>query len=110
MDCHSHVTADEGLGRHYSPEEVREYKRQWELECSGKTTEDDEEEDSIEEPLNSIYRSPCIRSGDDYHREFEMERGQEFVASVTADDYLDVSVCSLSDLSRMAEWWRFDGI
>src|SRR5437016_3495748 len=81
MDCHSRVTGDEGLGRRYSEEEVREYKRQWELQCSGVNTEDEEEdeeeeEDSTEKPAGSIYQYRLIRNGEHYNSELEMERWQ----------------------------------
>jgi hypothetical protein len=30
LDCHSRVTSDRGLGRRYTGEEIRKYKREWE--------------------------------------------------------------------------------
>ena len=118
-DCHSRVTGDEGLGRRYSEGEVREYKRRWELECSRSRDaafdEDDDEEDNDDEekePIDSIYQSRLIRSGGHYCREFEMENGQELVASITADGYINVSICDLSDYQKFLddeEFMEYEG-
>jgi hypothetical protein len=108
-DCHSRVTGDEGLGRRYSEEEVREYKRQWELECSqsrneeSDESEEEEDDDDDEEPVDSVYHSRLIRSGGHYHRVFEMKSGQELVVSITADGYINVSVCDLSDYHKFLD-------
>lgn len=118
-DCHSRVTGDEGLGRRYSEEEVREYKRRWELECSrsrdAASDEDDDEEDNDdeeEEPVDSIYQSRLLKSGGHYCREFQMENRQELVASITADSYLNVSICDLSDYQKFLddeEFMEYEG-
>jgi hypothetical protein len=39
LDCHGRVTGDEGLGRHYSPEEVSLYKKDWENNIGRNTSE-----------------------------------------------------------------------
>ncbi len=31
LECHSRVTGDEGLGRHFTPGEIKQYKRTWEF-------------------------------------------------------------------------------
>lgn len=107
LDCHSRVTGDEGLGRRYSEAEVKEYKRRWEVECSRNGDQSEEEDESIEEPVYTIYESRLIQNGEHYCREFEIEEGQEFVVSIIADDYIDVSICGLSDYRK---WLKGDDL
>jgi hypothetical protein len=98
LDCHSRVTGDEGLGRRYSETEVREYKRRWEEHCAETNTHGtggDEEED--DEPVESDFDSLLIRAGGNYSIEISMTKDQELLASVSADDYIDASICSLAD-------------
>ena len=38
-----------------------------------------------------------------YCREFEMENGQKLVTSITADGYIHVSVCDLSDYEKFLD-------
>ena len=41
LECHSHVTGDEGLGRRYTKAEVSAHKRKWEQTCAANPIEDE---------------------------------------------------------------------
>jgi hypothetical protein len=101
LDDHSRVTGDEGLGRKFTPREVRQYKLQWETICAhaGVPDEDEEEadgevDDEADEPLVSVFQSRLIRANDECAFAFDMEAGQELICSISADDYVDVSICT----------------
>ena len=101
LDDHSRVTGDEGLGRRFSPAEVRVYKKRWEAICSGSSRRDeDEEDDKPEEPLYSTVQSRLLRKDENYSYEFEIEEGQELSVSISADDYIDASICTPRDVKR----------
>jgi hypothetical protein len=109
-DCHSRVEGNEGLGRRFTTAEVREYKKQWEIQCSRIGTV---EEDS-EEPLPII--SEALLIGPDEHVAYdltEMEEGDEIEVTVSADRHIDASICTEADYKR---WLRgkdlkeFEGI
>jgi hypothetical protein len=110
LDDHSRVTGNEGLGRSFKPGEVAKYKRQWEGTCraEGQTMpdddEDEEEEDEEDEedvkPLISFFQSRRIKGEDSCAFMFDMEEGQQLVASISADGYVDVSICTPRDYQR----------
>jgi hypothetical protein len=104
LDCHSRVTADEGLGRRYSEIEVREYKRRWEEHCSRANGGGNEQD---EEPVDSDYESSLLRTGENYLVEIPMKSGQELLASVSSEDYIDVSICTLADYQK---WLQTDDL
>lgn len=60
----------------------------------------DEEDD---EPVDSDYESSLVRAGDNYSIEVPMTEQQELLASVSAEDHIDVSVCTLADYRK---WLR----
>lgn len=102
LDHHSRVTGDEGLGRRFTPQEVREYKLEWERICAQPSVaaDDDEEEDEADEPLVSVHQSRLIRAKDEYAYTFDMEAQQELVCSISADDYVDISICTARDYRK----------
>lgn len=109
-DCHSRVTGDEGLGRSFSPREVSLYKQRWEQHCA-QLTEHSEEEDS-DEPISTIYEVKRIRSYEHVLYDFEMNQGDELIVSVSANDYIDVSICTAADYKRWkktTELKQYDG-
>jgi hypothetical protein len=97
-DCHSRVTGDEGLGRQYSPREVTQYKQRWEQRCAqlAKATE---EEDPVE-PAHTVYEITRIRAGEHGIYDFEMSTEDDLVVSVSADHYIDISICTSADYKR----------
>ncbi|HEU0275060.1 MAG TPA: HNH endonuclease signature motif containing protein [Candidatus Udaeobacter sp.] len=97
-DCHSRVTGDEGLGRAYSSREVAKYKKRWEEQCAEACQVSEEE--GPDEPICFVRETTRIKAAEHYLHDFEMEEGDELVVSVTADDYIDVSICSPSDYRR----------
>jgi hypothetical protein len=106
LDCHSRVTGDEGLGRRYSEIEVREYKRRWEEHCAGANgLQGGSQKD--EEPVDWDYESSLVQAGDNYCIEIPMNAGQELLASVSSEDYIDVSICALADYQK---WLRTDDL
>ena|SRR2546429_834492 len=106
LDCHSRVTGDEGLGRRYSEIEVREYKRRWEEHCAGGNgLRGGSQKD--EEPVDWDYESSPVQAGDNYCIEIPMNAGQELLASVSSEDYIDVSICTLADYQK---WLRTDDL
>jgi hypothetical protein len=101
LDDHSRVTGNEGLGRQYSVAEVRVYKRRWEAICTGSSpSQAGEEQDEPEEPIYSKFQSRLLRKHDNYSYEVQLEEGQELDASISADDYIAVSICSPSDFKK----------
>jgi hypothetical protein len=97
-DCHSRVTGDEGLGRAYSPREVAKYKKRWEDQCA--EADQASEEEGLDEPIGFVREIIRIKADEHDCRAFEMEEGDELVISVTADDYIDVSICAPADYKR----------
>lgn len=51
LGCHSRATSDEGLGRRYSPGEVRKYKREWEGLNTGKLAKPNAVAEKVAEEL-----------------------------------------------------------
>ncbi len=104
LDDHSRVTGNEGLGRRFTPGEVEEYKRQWEAMCANVEEIDDEDDDNDEsyEPLTTCFQSRRIKAQEDCAFTFDMEAGQQLVASISADGYVDVSICAARDYKK----WR----
>lgn len=105
LDDHSRVTGDEGLGRRFTSGEVAKYKRQWEKICAEETArneEEDEDEDETEEdePLTTCFQSRRIKAEESCAYTFDMEEGQQLVASISADGYVDVSICTPRDYQR----------
>jgi hypothetical protein len=106
LDCHSRVTGDEGLGRRYSEIEIREYKRRWEEHCAAASgLEGGSQKD--EEPVDWDYESSLVQAGDNYCIEIPMNAGQELLASVSSEDHIDVSICTLADYQK---WLRTDDL
>lgn len=109
-DCHSRVEGNEGLGRRFTTDEVREYKKQWEAHCA----EAGPAEDESDEPISII--SEALLIGPDEHVAYdlsEMEVGDEIEVVVSSDRHIDASICTESDYKR---WLRgkvlkeFEGI
>ena len=101
LDDHSRVTGDEGLGRRFSPQEVTLFKVRWEAICAqADMDEDDDEDDEPEEPLESVFQTRLIRANEEYAFTFQMEEGQELICSLSADDYIDISICTARDYQR----------
>ncbi len=101
-DCHSRVEGDEGLGRRFTTAELREYKKQWEFQCSH--IEPDDDTDESEEPLPIL--SEALLIGPDEHVAYdltEMEEGDEIEVTVSADRHIDASICTEADYKR---WLR----
>lgn len=111
LDCHSRVTGDEGFGRRYSPQEVARYKREWELLCADSNR--DAYDDRPDELIQVLQRTVLLRSGEHLNYELELERDDELVVSVSADDYIDTSLCSERQYERWvnsgAELLEYDG-
>ncbi len=97
-DCHSRVTGDEGLGRQYSPQEVTRYKQRWEQQCA-QLAKGSEEEDSVE-PAHTVYEITRVRASEHGIYDFEMRAEDDLIVSVTADRYIDISICTLADYKR----------
>jgi hypothetical protein len=103
LDDHSRVTGDEGLGRRFTPQEVTIFKLRWESMCAEATDngdEEDEEDDEAEEPLDTFFQTRRIRAKDEYARTFPMGEGDELICSISADDYVDISICTAQDYQR----------
>ena len=85
---------------------MREYKRLWEEHCetSGRGKASDEEDD---EPVDSDYESSLVRAGENFYIEIPMTEEQELFASVSAVDYIDVSLCTLADYRK---WLRTNNL
>ena len=97
-NCHGLVTATSSLGARYTPGEVLQYKRQWELRC------EEAIDDDIESPVEEIHETKVI--GGDEHQDypFDMTKGDELVFSIDANDYLDLVICDTEDF----EGWAAD--
>ncbi len=97
LDDHSRVTGDEGLGRRFTPQEVTIFKTRWESMCAEATEsgdEEEEEDEEPEEPLATLFQTRRIRAKDEYARTFQMEEREELICSISADDYVDISICT----------------
>ena len=98
LDCHSRVTGDEGLGRRYSQAEVRLYKTRWEETC--RTVKADVENGH---PTYSKFESTLLGADEDVTYDLQLEEGQEVLATVEADDYIDISICDEDAYERSQE-------
>ncbi len=98
LDCHSRVTGDEGLGRRYSEAEVRLYKSRWEETCRTVTPDVDNRE-----PTYSKFESTLLGAEEDITYDLQLEEGQEVLATVAADEYIDVSICNEDEYERSQE-------
>jgi len=96
LDCHSRVTGNEGLGRRFSQREVARYKTEWEAGCSN--SEADPED--AEEPVRILRRSFLVQAGEHAHYDFELDQGEELIVTISADRYIDVSICNQADYRR----------
>jgi hypothetical protein len=93
LDDHSRVTGDEGLGRRFSPAEVRVYKRRWEAICSGSSRHDaDEEDDKPEEPRYSMVQSRLLRKEENYSFVPDKSGRHVVLLANRSDDDVDVTV------------------
>jgi len=63
-------------------------------------TEPGDEEDEPEEPLDTFFQTRRIRAKEEYARTFPMEKGDELICSISADDYVDISICTAKDYQK----------
>ena len=68
-NCHSRVEGNEGLGRQFSPAEVRAYKIQWETLCTSIGVTEEEVED---EPTPILYQA--FRLSANEHVAFDLRK------------------------------------
>jgi len=91
VDCHSRVTGDEGLGRKYSPEEVRLFKESWEKQCKiwlegGNSDNNEEEEPDEEESIDSDYVDDVLETDSHFEFRYELEEGDGIMLWVKNDE------------------------
>lgn len=98
-DCHSRITGDEGLGRRFTPTEVTLFKQRWEAVCAG----EGETVDELDEPEQLVYQVTRVEGNTNLPFEFPLEKGDELLVSISADDYFDVSICTPADYQR---WFK----
>ncbi len=101
LDCHSHVTGDEGLGRRYTEAEVKRHKQAWEKACATPTFEEDKED--AEEPIPILYETALVGSEEEIAYEFDLDEGENLFASVSAIGYVDVMICDPEDYEEWCE-------
>jgi hypothetical protein len=99
LDCHSHVTGDEGLGRRYTKAEVSAHKRAWEQTCADNPVED-RDDDQSDEPVPVLYETVLLRREEEIPYDFELDEGDELNTSVSATGYVDIMVCGPEDYER----------
>jgi hypothetical protein len=98
LNDHSRVTGDEGLGRHFSEDEVREYKRQWEEHCAGVNDNSNAEDDT--DPVDTGHAQERIRADEHSIREFTLDSAQQLVVTIASDEYLQTYVCDPRDYAQ----------
>lgn len=86
-----------GLHRRHLGGEVLRYKRLWEKSCA------EANEDEIEAPVEEILETKLIEGNEHEPYAFDLERGDELVFSVEANDYLDAVICDESDFDDWVE-------
>lgn len=98
-NCHGLVTQKGNLGARYTQGEVLLLKLRWEKRCAEAAV------DEIDSPLEELHETRIIDG--DVHEEyaFDMERGQELVFSIEANDALDLVICKEEDINA----WLDDG-
>lgn len=100
-DCHSRVEGNEGLGRQFSPAEVRAYKIQWETLCTSIGVTEEEVED---EPTPILYQA--FRLSANEHVAFDLRdvgEDEDLHVTVSANRYIDASICTGADYKK---WLR----
>jgi hypothetical protein len=95
-DCHSRVTGDEGLGRQFTPAEVSLCKQRWEKYCANDRGAGNEN-DELQEPEQLLYEIARIEGGTHLTHEFSLDAGDEILVGISADEYIDVSICTPAD-------------
>jgi hypothetical protein len=101
LDCHSRVSGDEGFGRRYTQSEVREYKVRWEKSCG--ENKRSEANDKYDEPIETTLDVRLIPVDEHFPYDFQMEDGDELIASLAADSYFEWSVCTYRDYQKWAK-------
>jgi hypothetical protein len=67
--------------------------------------------DELHGGVESDFQSLLIRAGELYAHEIPMTKEQELIASVSVDDYIGVSICSLADYRKFDtdDFMEYDG-
>jgi hypothetical protein len=96
LDCHSKVTGDEGLGRKYTEDEIKEYKRIWENLCGSDSEEDREEDQGDCETIT-------LKRGSYEAYEYSLDKGDVIAISVDAEKPLSVFILEADDFDKYEE-------
>lgn len=120
VECHSIVSGNQGFGKNYSKKEILLFKKNWEEQCEGwrqnvgnanDDMEDDEEnlepddseeavEDQEDEPIHTLYKDWIVEGGYNYSFEYNLEKGNEIVYSVSSDERIDFLIMKRSEYNR----------
>jgi hypothetical protein len=89
-NCHSRVSGNEGLGRHYAQGEVLLYKRRWESACQPRlamvASVDDAENDEAEDfPMASDHHVMSLDGDTHIGYPYDLLAGARIVASVSSN-------------------------
>ncbi len=96
LDCHSHVTGNEGFGRAYTQAEVTAHKRAWEQRCAGNPLGDEDDQEP-HGPVPVLYETVLLLSAEEVPYEFDLDEGDELAISVLASGYLGLMICDPED-------------
>jgi mRNA-degrading endonuclease YafQ of YafQ-DinJ toxin-antitoxin module len=122
VECHSTVSGNQGFGKNYSKKEIILYKKNWEEQCEdwrqnfGNADDDMEEDEDLEtddseevvedqedEPIHTLYKDWIVKGEYHYSFEYNLEKGNVIVYSVSSDEQIDFLIMKRSEYKRAAE-------
>ena len=122
VECHSTVSGNQGFGKNYSKKEIVLFKNNWEEQCESwmqdfgnaeNDTEEDNEivedqdgeefiEDEEDEPIHTLYKDWIVEGDYHYTFEYNLEKGNEIVYSISSDTTIDFLIMKRSEYNRMS--------
>lgn len=107
---HSAVTGNQGLGRDYSPHEIRFFKMEWEAECGHSPSNSYDEVDwrDAEDSVGSIYsfKKRVVLGGDEHlYHSFELEAGDQIDFNLSSSEPIEFLIMT----KRQYDRWTREG-
>ena len=103
LDHHSDATGSQGFGHHYSPQEIRLFKQNWEALCSTwREMHEDEDLDDADdpEPMATLYKKLVLNEEQVESYRFNLSKGDEIVFSFSSDGPVDFKIMAQSQYKR----------
>ena len=101
LNCHSRVSSDEGLGRKFTVEEVKEYKAQWEKRCAGSDEDSEAKNQSNEDEITT--GTITLERETTVFREYSLDKGDIIAVWVNAEKTLSVYIVEADEADAYIE-------